>query len=122
MALLRPFWLLLTIVGTACSSSSAPRGSASNQLPDEGGLAPTVIARVPGDNLRVDGFTADGRYLIARDRTAIVYELDGAQVNATISIGMAFHDESITSVGALVAAADQALYRAKAAGRNCVSL
>jgi len=51
-----------------------------------------------------------------------VYELDGAQVNATISIGMAFHDESITSVGALVAAADQALYRAKAAGRNCVSL
>ncbi len=50
-----------------------------------------------------------------------VYELDGAQVAPTISIGLAFLGDDTPTLGALVAKADEALYRAKGAGRNQVS-
>ncbi|MBX2802749.1 MAG: GGDEF domain-containing protein [Myxococcales bacterium] len=48
------------------------------------------------------------------------YVLDEAQVRATISIGVT-QREAAASRTALVAAADRALYRAKANGRNVVS-
>jgi len=57
--------------------------------------------------------------LVVEDGT---YELDGTEVHATISIGVAFRTPETATVGQLVAAADLALYRAKANGRNCVSL
>jgi diguanylate cyclase (GGDEF)-like protein len=56
--------------------------------------------------------------LVVEDGT---YELDGASVSPTISIGLAMLDPGTKSLGGLVARADEALYRAKAAGRNCVS-
>ena len=46
---------------------------------------------------------------------------DGVQVQATISIGVAGFPEKGRSLEALTKAADEALYRAKAKGRNVVS-
>jgi diguanylate cyclase (GGDEF)-like protein len=46
---------------------------------------------------------------------------DGIQVQATISIGVAGFPEKAKSLEALTKAADEALYRAKAKGRNVVS-
>lgn len=51
---------------------------------------------------------------------ALSCELDGVDVRVTISIGLAMRDGE-TEVAPLMAAADAALYRAKAAGRNRVS-
>lgn len=45
---------------------------------------------------------------------------EGIDLRPTISIGLACHPESGTQVLDLVHAADEALYRAKAAGKNCV--
>jgi diguanylate cyclase (GGDEF)-like protein len=47
---------------------------------------------------------------------------DGIALRPTISIGVAAFPEDGEKLLELVAAADRALYRAKAAGRNCVSL
>ena len=46
---------------------------------------------------------------------------DGVSLKPTISIGAAAYPEDATDVLDLVAAADQALYRAKFKGRNRVS-
>jgi diguanylate cyclase (GGDEF)-like protein len=45
---------------------------------------------------------------------------DGITVNLTISVGVAALPGTAESLNALLAEADQALYRAKEAGRNCV--
>ncbi len=50
------------------------------------------------------------------------YELNQMVVSATISIGLAPSGPERNTLPTLLAAADAALYRAKAAGRNCVSL
>ena len=48
---------------------------------------------------------------------------EGRELNITCSLGVAFSDASNGSdVAALVHAADEALYRAKQAGRNCVQV
>ncbi len=48
-------------------------------------------------------------------------EVSGRQINATVSIGAAWTVENV-SVDVVLADADAALYRAKAAGRNRVML
>jgi diguanylate cyclase (GGDEF)-like protein len=50
------------------------------------------------------------------------YTLGDTSVSATISIGLAPASAELSTLATLLAAADQALYRAKAAGRNCVSM
>jgi diguanylate cyclase (GGDEF)-like protein len=52
---------------------------------------------------------------------ATPYELGGATVRATISIGAAQLSDAAGTPETLLAAADQALYRAKGKGRNAVS-
>jgi len=49
------------------------------------------------------------------------FERNDVMVHASISIGVASLNADMMSPSALVAAADAALYRAKAKGRNCVS-
>jgi diguanylate cyclase (GGDEF)-like protein len=49
-------------------------------------------------------------------------EKDGIQLAPTLSIGLACYPEDAQSALELVARADAALYRAKAAGKNCVSV
>jgi len=49
-------------------------------------------------------------------------EIDGEQVTLTLSVGAALADDSVRTAEALFDAADQALYEAKHAGRNCVRL
>lgn len=48
-------------------------------------------------------------------------EIDGVTVSPTISIGVSSHPRDGVTPAELVRAADAALYRAKAKGRNCVS-
>jgi diguanylate cyclase len=56
-----------------------------------------------------------------RDRVAqLTLEWRGQVVRATVSVGVAALDLSHDSLGALIHDADQALYAAKDAGRNCV--
>jgi diguanylate cyclase (GGDEF)-like protein len=48
---------------------------------------------------------------------------EGKELNITCSLGVAFTDTSNrTSVAVLVQAADEALYSAKQAGRNCIKV
>jgi diguanylate cyclase (GGDEF)-like protein len=54
---------------------------------------------------------------IATDR----FPRDGVLLKTTVSIGMANHPGSARSAQALVKAADQALYRAKARGKNTIA-
>ncbi len=49
-----------------------------------------------------------------------VHTSDGHTITTTISVGVATFPQDGDSMEALIEAADQALYRAKAAGRNCV--
>jgi diguanylate cyclase (GGDEF)-like protein len=53
---------------------------------------------------------------------AAARELDGRQIGATVSIGVAVHDAGPLDVSPLLAQADQALYRAKHRGRDRVEL
>jgi diguanylate cyclase len=56
-----------------------------------------------------------------RERVAqLSFEWDGQSVRVTASIGMAALDLSHDSLSALIQNADEALYAAKDAGRNCV--
>ena len=95
-----------------------------------------LIARVLGDRGRAcrfggDEFTAflpgvsgaQGRAVAEAIRTALEaagLEKDSVPLRPTISIGVAAHPSDGSDMSALVAAADEALYRAKAAGKNCV--
>lgn len=45
---------------------------------------------------------------------------DGREASVTVSVGVAEYDDAMESPEDLVAVADTALYKAKAAGRNCV--
>ncbi len=47
------------------------------------------------------------------------FQFEETRFNLTISLGVAELDASLSGMPALIKAADQALYRAKAAGRNC---
>jgi two-component system cell cycle response regulator len=65
-----------------------------------------------------------GKGVAERIRSAVearVFEKDGNRHKATISIGIAVFPDRAREVEALMKAADEALYRAKAKGRNCIS-
>jgi diguanylate cyclase (GGDEF)-like protein len=49
-----------------------------------------------------------------------VMEKDGKKISITASVGVAYYPECAASTGDLIAAADEALYRAKALGRDRV--
>jgi diguanylate cyclase (GGDEF)-like protein len=68
--------------------------------------------------------TTRGLLLAERIRArvaAYAFERDGAQTNPTISIGIAELHPGLPTLDHLLQAADEALYRAKCAGRNQVS-
>lgn len=74
---------------------------------------------MPGMSLRVAAAIAeDIRAAFAATRIA----LDSQRVSVTVSIGVAALNESDRSLDPLFTAADRALYRAKAKGRNCVEI
>lgn len=47
-------------------------------------------------------------------------DIDGLRIQIGGSIGLAFYPDHGWSPDALIAKADEALYTAKAAGRNCI--
>jgi two-component system cell cycle response regulator len=66
----------------------------------------------------------EGLILAERIRTSVEkhqFEISGVRVKPTISIGISSMPENGRSVGDLFLKADEALYRAKRKGRNCVS-
>ena len=68
--------------------------------------------------------TTRGLLLAERIRARVAeyaFERDGAQANPTISIGIAELHPGLPTLDHLLQAADEALYRAKCAGRNQVS-
>lgn len=97
-----------------------------------------LIARVLGDRGEAcrfggDEFTAFLPGMLKRDGVAVAEEIrealetaglskDGIALRPTISIGVASCPDDGDKLLELVAAADRALYRAKGAGRNCVSI
>jgi len=82
------------------------------------------IARTGGEEFTIllPGTTEHDAYLIAeRMRTAVEQEFDGEAVALTVSFGIATYPHHGGSADAVLEAADQALYGAKALGRNrCV--
>lgn len=97
-----------------------------------------LIAKVLGNNGRACRFGGDefsaflpGQNLASactvaeQIRTAVEsagMEKDGIPLRPTISIGVSSHTPAFASSLALITSADDALYRAKASGKNCVAL
>ena len=85
-----------------------------------------VVSRFGGDEFSAcaPGMDeASARLLGERMRAAVAdapIVCDALSVRPTMSVGFACHPEAGSSVEALTRRADAALYRAKAAGRNCV--
>jgi diguanylate cyclase (GGDEF)-like protein/PAS domain S-box-containing protein len=83
-----------------------------------------VVARLGGEEFAVLLPSTDGHgaHLVAeRFRATIesaVVQVDGAQIRYTVSGGVAAMDDRIAGLDALMKRADEALYAAKAAGRN----
>jgi len=76
------------------------------------------VARLDGFDL--DAGCAEADLLCAAIR-AHPWRYEGHDLSISISIGVATHPESADNLDALCRAADEALYRAKAKGRDCVS-
>ena len=107
-----------------------------------GGYTLTEVARIVREHLGNRGeacrFGGDEfvAYLPGVDRVAAaalaegvrgaveghVFARDGVELHVTLSIGVAAYPDDGATPDALFRAADQALYRAKAAGKNRVSL
>ena len=49
-----------------------------------------------------------------------VFRFEDHDIAVTVSVGVAAHDKTLHTVDAFIEAADEALYRAKDGGRNCV--
>jgi two-component system cell cycle response regulator len=89
--------------------------------------AEDLVARYGGEEFAVllREIDAAGAAICAERCRALIekarYEVKSKPIKVTLSIGVAtLADKSFTSVDALMAAADEALYAAKAGGRNCV--
>ncbi len=85
------------------------------------------VARIGGEEFAVimpdtDGDAAMETAERVRGMAAAkkVHTASGNMISATISVGVATFPQHGNAMEALIEAADQALYRAKAAGRNCV--
>ncbi|MDB5987548.1 MAG: putative diguanylate cyclase domain with sensor domain, partial [Nevskia sp.] len=83
-----------------------------------------ILARLGGEEFAVlmPGVGIDGARELAerllREVGALEVRVDGQPIRFTISIGVAAPDHERVLIDALLKAADQALYRAKSAGRN----
>jgi diguanylate cyclase (GGDEF)-like protein/PAS domain S-box-containing protein len=60
------------------------------------------------------------RFRAAMQGSSVATDSDGTVINMTISVGVATLDEATTDIDAFINNADQAVYAAKRAGRNCV--
>ncbi|MCW4630440.1 GGDEF domain-containing protein [Marinomonas rhodophyticola] len=87
-----------------------------------------IIARIGGEEFAVllpatdqDEAIRVAQRLRARIEEGGVLSIDGHKISFTVSLGVSYckHDDCST-VNELLNAADDALYQAKAAGRNCV--
>jgi diguanylate cyclase (GGDEF)-like protein len=83
-----------------------------------------VLARFGGDEFAVIQAGADGpsAALLAGRINEVLdrpFEIDGASLHITASIGIALYSKQVVSSYGLIMQADRALYRAKAEGRNC---
>ncbi len=81
-----------------------------------------ILARLGGEEFAVllPGTDLGKAALVAERMRFSVATLDGLPVNVTISLGCAQMDKRIDSIDALLRQADEALYRAKRAGRDQV--
>ncbi|HSV50709.1 MAG TPA: PAS domain-containing protein [Burkholderiaceae bacterium] len=105
--------------GDAVLKAFAKRLASSVRLTD-------TVARLAGDEFVVileSLHNEDEPQFVARKIVAMVnqpFEIEGHWLDVTTSIGIAYHDGSMppTTASKLLAKADEALYLAKAAGRN----
>ncbi|WP_118178718.1 sensor domain-containing diguanylate cyclase [Paraburkholderia phosphatilytica] len=88
-----------------------------------------MLARIGGEEFAallpgLDGLRARyiGETLVQRFAEATVHRTDGVGLRATVSIGLAQSGTDMRTLSELLAAADQALYRAKALGGNRLEL
>ena len=87
-----------------------------------------VVARVGGEEFAVllPSTAAAGALAVANRTLAAIsarhVEYDGVRIAYTVSGGVAAMDEGVTGLDALMKRADQALYVAKKAGRNRISI
>jgi len=85
-----------------------------------------ILARVGGEEfVLLLPETTGGQALAFADEIrqrleATPFEVDGAHIRVTISIGVSEAAPETDNIGALMKRADQALYQAKRDGRNCV--
>lgn len=89
---------------------------------------PDMVGRYGGEEFAIGLVECDlagAAHIAERIRTAIAQSsvpVEAGEVAVTVSIGIAALTSDIDSVEALLARADRALYRAKAAGRNRVEI
>jgi diguanylate cyclase (GGDEF)-like protein len=87
-----------------------------------------IIGRLGGEEFAVVLPDCDARMALGRaSRVRTAFQdrakyVDGIQVDATVSAGVATFSENALNVNEMIASADRALYQAKAAGRNRVML
>ena len=85
-----------------------------------------LFGRIGGEefaSLLPDTGLDDAVWLADRTRAAIEaasYHVGEYSIHATVSVGVAFSNDATADLTGLLQAADEALYRAKKAGRNCV--
>ena len=87
--------------------------------------ASDIIARLGGEEFAAILPVNRDQVANIAERVRTAFEAAGLavsdqRVGATVSIGTAISDAPVTNIEALLLQADAALYRAKAAGRNCV--
>jgi diguanylate cyclase (GGDEF)-like protein len=88
-----------------------------------------IVARIGGEEFaallpRHDGLRAKevGEAVVRRFAATVSHRIDGVAIQATVSIGLAHSAGSVPVLADLLAAADRALYAAKARGGNRLEL